>query len=291
MRYDNRWAISQVKTLPETVAKGIAAQFPSPLPPEVVAAYSSQMEAYLLTHDLSTKLPDTASLKYAQTGARWTTTTGPADWGLQYYYGRLARPALNGITPEYTMATPPDPSSLTITGLRMNVAYNPYHHIGADYAQVIGGFNVRAEFSANITEDLAGDDGAVYNPFLAWSLGFDRGLFWNIKLNLQVNEKVQLMHDKIGGNPALDTEAGAGVTSTRVTAMLSRAFLRDRFECKLTALWDIEAMGCYILPALRWTQDDMSIELAGGIFAGDDKGELGQYHDNGFLRLLMTYSF
>ncbi|MDR3342578.1 MAG: hypothetical protein LBT14_07305 [Treponema sp.] len=291
MRYDNRWAISQVKTLPDMVAKGIAGQFPSPLPPAVIAGYSNQMETILRKSDLSAYLPDTTSIRYAQGGLRFTTTTGPADWGLQYYYGRLARPSLNGITPTYTISDPLNPATLTLTGLRMNAAYNPYHHIGADYAQVIGGFNVRAEFSANITDDLAGDDGAVYNPFLAWSLGFDRSLFWNIKLNLQANEKVRLMHGNIGNNPALDTEAGTDTTSTRITAVLSRVFLQDKLECKLTALWDIEDRGCYVIPALRWKQDDISFELAGGIFTGDDRGELGQYHDNGFLRLQMTYSF
>jgi hypothetical protein len=171
----------------------------------------------------------------------------------------------------------------------MNFVYNPYHQIGADYAQVIAGFNVRAEFSANITSDLAGDDGAVYNPFIAWSLGFDRSLFWNVKLNLQANEKVRLMHDKIGGNPMLDTEAGTDASSTRVTAVLSRAFLQEKLTCKLTTLWGIEDKDCYIIPCLIWTQDNVSLELEGGIFAGDKQGELGQYHDNGYIKVSMKY--
>jgi hypothetical protein len=291
MRYDNRWAISQIKTLPEMAAKGIAAQSPSQLSPDVVAGYSNQMAALLRSNDLSAYLPDTSSIKYAQGGLRWTTTTGPADWGLQYYYGRIARPALSGITPMYTISNPPDPSTLTITGLRMNAVYNPYHHIGADYARVIAGFNVRAEFSANITDDLAGNDGAVYNPFLAWNFGFDRSLFADIKINLQANEKIRLMHDKIGGNPALDTEAGSSITSTRITAILSRAFLQDKLESKLTALWDIEDKDCYILPAVSWKQNNTTLALTAGILAGDSKGELGQYRDNNFLRLVMTQSF
>jgi hypothetical protein len=223
--------------------------------------------------------PDTTTLDYAQAGLRFTTTIGSSDIGVQYYYGRLTTPAVT----QTMSATPPLPI--------VTFAYNRYHHIGADYAQVIGGFNVRAEFSANITGDWAGDDGEVYNPFLAWNLGFDRSLFWNIKINLQANEKVRLMHGNIGNNPAQDTEAGTDITSTRITAVLSRAFLRDKLECKLTALWDIEDRGCYILPGLSWKQDDIALELAGGIFAGDAASELGQYHDNGFLRMQMTYSF
>jgi hypothetical protein len=247
MGYDNRWAISQIKTLPEMVAKGIAEKFP----------------------------PDTSSLKYAQGALRFTTTTGPADWGVQYYYGRLSRPSITLTLPQYLP----------------QIDYYPYHHTGVDYAQVVAGFNVRAEFSANITDDTNGDKGDVYNPFLAWSLGFDRSLFWNIKLNLQANEKIRLAHDKISDNPALDTEAGTDVTSTRITAILSRAFLQDKLGCEVTGIWDIEDKGCYIIPSLSWTQDDISVELAAGIFAGDDTSELGQYHDNSFIRLQMTYSF
>jgi hypothetical protein len=62
--------------------------------------------------------------------------------------------------------------------------YNHYHLIGADWAQVIAGFNLRAEVAAKLTSDLDDDDGSVYNPSLAWSLGFDRDLFAGISLTL-----------------------------------------------------------------------------------------------------------
>jgi hypothetical protein len=42
--------------------------------------------------------------------------------------------------------------------------------LGVDYGQVLFGFNTRAEFGTNITEDLSGDDGLVYNPAIVWSL-------------------------------------------------------------------------------------------------------------------------
>jgi hypothetical protein len=124
--------------------------------------------------------PDTSTLDYAQTGLRFTTTIGGrVDIGAQYYYGRRG-------TPSVTMtASPPAPPVVTL-------AYDPYHQAGLDYAQVIAGFNLRAELAANITEDLAGDDGAVSNPSLAWSLGFDHDIF-GLTLNLQCNETIRLL--------------------------------------------------------------------------------------------------
>jgi hypothetical protein len=220
--------------------------------------------------------PDTSTLEYAQAGLRFTTTVGPADIGFQYYYGRLSRPAM---TLNFTGQTP---SSI-------DLLYNPYHQIGVDWAQVVGGFNIRAEAAANITGDLAGDDGSVYNPAFAWSLGFDRDLFWTINLNLQVNETIRLLDSKI--TSPLDIEADTDKTSTRVTARLSKMFLRDELEVSTTVIWGIEDSDCLIMPSLTWTKNDVSVEVSCGIFAGNEEGELGAFHDNSFIRVGMTYTF
>jgi hypothetical protein len=170
-------------------------------------------------------------------------------------------------------------------------AYNRYHQLGLDYAQVLFGFNLRAEFAAHITEDLTGEDGTVNNPFLAWSLGFDRDLFWGINLNLQCNETIRLFNDKIADNPALDAEAGTDPTSTRLTLLLSKKFLRDDLEFRVTNIWDLEAMDLYLIPAVTWTIKDVTAELSAGIFTGEPGGELSQYHKNNFIRTCLTYSF
>ena len=223
---------------------------------------------------------DTSTLKYMQAGARFTTTIGPADFGLQYYYGRLTRPAVT-----MTLALPsPIPTAL-------HFAYNPYHQIGADWAQVLFGFNIRAELAANITGDLSGDDGSVYNPALLWSLGFDRDLFWGINLNFQCNESIRLMNDKIGNNALLDIEAGTDMTSTQIIAALSKKFLRDELEVRAAVLYEIEAGDFLLIPSLVWTRDAVSLEFSGGIFGGDKDGQFGQYRDNNFLKIALTYSF
>jgi hypothetical protein len=224
---------------------------------------------------------DTETLEYAQAGLRFTTMLGSSDIGAQYYYGRLPQPAAK--------------ITLTSGGIDVELLYNPYHQIGFDYAQVIYGFNIRAELAANITEDIEGDDGTVYNPALAWSLGFDRDMFFGINLNVQGNETIRLMHGKIGGTDLMkgsfDIESGTDLTATRITASLSRKFLRDELELRAAAVWGIEDKDFLAMPALIWTKDDISIACSSGIFGGDKDGQLGQYHKNNFVKIGITYTF
>jgi hypothetical protein len=232
--------------------------------------------------------PDTSTLEYAQGGLRFTTTIGSSDIGVQYYYGRLPQPAV-----KFRI----DPSA-TPSGIDAEVLYNPYHQIGFDYARVIFGFNARAELAANISGDLKGDDGSVYNSALAWSLGFDRDLFFGINLNIQANETIRLMNGKVGSADAMsimsggfDIEGGTKITATRIIATLSRKFIRDELELRAAAVWGVEDKDFVVMPALIWTRDALTIACSGGIFGGDEVGQLGQYHKNDFVKIRITYTF
>ena len=261
------------------------------------------------------KPDDITKIDYAQAGLRFTTTIGSADIGAQYYYGRLPQPSVSvKVNIDYIdnpMLPQPIPSSVDANVLLP--LYNPYHQIGIDYAQVLFGFNIRAELAANITEDLEGDDGSVYNPSIAWSLGFDRDVVWGINLNLQVNESIRLMHDKLGKTSmsdmagifssgdmnnmmsvmdgGFDIESGSPLTSTRLTATVTKRFFRDQLELRAAVVWGIEDSDCAILPALIWTKEDLRVALSGGFFMGDKEGQLGQYKDNNFLKVSLTYMF
>jgi hypothetical protein len=270
---DGRWQPSQMKKLEENLQKIEKNK-------DTMVALGVNFEKYE---------PDTSefsTLKYAQAGARFTTTIGPADIGLQYYYGRLTRPAVSfTYRPVLFLHTEYIPEA-------MYIDYNPYHQVGIDWAQVLFGFNVRAEFAANITKDLDGDDGSVYNPALLWSFGFDRNLFWGINLNLQCNETIRLMYDKIGKNLlVVDTEADYDRTSTQIIAAISRKFFRDQLELKFAALWGIEDKDYLLMPAIILTRDTVSVEFSGGIFGGHEDGQFGQYKGNRFVKAVLTYSF
>jgi hypothetical protein len=277
---DGRWAPAQVTGYAERIESSITNIFAgiSPLPSNVDSA---SIVNYYADMDVSSFYPTTSGLEYAQAGLRFTTTVGSSDLGIQYFFGNLFRPAVT-ITGEDQFLQNP-------YGIKPDIRYNRYHQIGADYAQVIGGFNLRAELAGNITSDLSGDDGQVYNPAIAWSLGFDRDLLWGINLNGQATESIRLL--SVAEDPAKDAEAGTQMSSTRIILTLSRKFLRDELELKATGIWGIEDKDVYILPGLIWTKGDVAAELSGGIFGGDEQGELGQYRKNSFIKALITYSF
>ena len=229
--------------------------------------------------------PNTSTLDYAQFGIRYTTTVSSSDIGVQYYYGRLPQPSI-------------DLTFFPFTHVQADLLYNSYHQIGIDYAQVLFDFNMRAELAANITDDLKGDDGSVYNPFIAWSLGFDRDIGWGLNLNLQANQNIRLFHNKLGSNDPLsvmtgdfDIEGGLNLTATRISALLSRKFLQDELELRTVLVWGIEDRDFAIMPALIWTKDSIRIAFSSGFFAGDSNGQMGQFQDNNFLKISLSYKF
>jgi len=293
-----RWTPSQLTGIPGSVAEYTAAVYSMyipdpPFPDSEKVRIQKGVEDWISSGAVDKFYPDTTSLRYAQAAARFTTTIGSSDLGFQYYFGRQPRPVVrlsfDSFTDKYLASPPPD--NVDPEEISVNVNYNYYHHIGVDFARVIAGFNIRAEMGANITKDTNGTDGAVENPAIVWSLGFDRDLFWGINLNMQGVGKFRLLHSKIGSSPLAECEAGTKLSSTRITGILSRKFLRDELELKTSALWGIEDKDFLIMPSVSWSRNDVSAEIAAGFFGGDRKGELGQYRDNGYIRFSLAYKF
>jgi hypothetical protein len=279
------WAPTQITAIESALLPALVGGIKARLanfsaPPEVFSDLEEwqaafKIEKYYEDHNYT--------LRSAQAGARFTTTAGSSDLGIQYYFGRLPRPAFSVNIDKYLGTL--DPGDIEIS-----VGYNYYHQIGVDYARVIAGFNVRAEAGIDLTKDLDGDDGAVYNPAVVYSLGFDRDLPWGFNLNLQGNGSVRLFQDKLG-NALEDMEAGKDMTSTRITTVLSKKFFRDELELKATSLWGIEDKDFLIIPAVSWSKNDLTAELQAGFFSGGKDGDLGQYRDNSYIKAVLTYAF
>jgi hypothetical protein len=314
-RYDleGRWQPSQAKDMPSTIVSGISSMAMkkfAPLlvsNPSLIPLFTGVQNNLLSSVDIdrfNLNYSSSGTLENYQAGLRFTTTIGSADIGTQYFYGHLFRPnfTLTGVDvflDDLASGIIGDYPPLTVNPLYTGnpdlispiIKYNRYHQIGIDYAQVLFGFNIRAEAAIHITEDLSGDDGAVQNPFIGWSLGFDRSLLWGITLNIQCNETIRLLNDKIGDNPILDAEADTKAISTRLTMRISKSFFMDKLESSATVIWDVENSDFYIIPSLVWTEGNMSWVLAGGIFAGKETGDLGQYWRNNYVKFGVTYSF
>jgi hypothetical protein len=247
--------------------------------------------------------PDTSDKNYFQSGLRFTTTVKSVDLGFQYFYGNLFRPTyclteegINKFIEDLIINNLSNPGSYTgdISLLDPQIKYTRYHQIGFDYAQVLLDFNLRAEAAINITEDIHGDDGSLQNPFVAWAFGFDRNLFWGINLNMQCDETIRLLNNKVGKNPVLDSEAGTNITSTRITAHLSKSFFRDKLENSISCIWGVGGVkdsDYYLIPSLTWTEGNLKTTIAAGFFLGNEDGELGQYRKNNFVKIALSIVF
>jgi len=221
---------------------------------------------------------DMSSLADSQAGARFSTSFGSIDLGLQYFYGYLFTPAVK------FMGTPL-PSTVELV-------YNRYHQIGADCAAVIAGFNARAELAANLTEDLKGDAPSVYNPNLAFSLGFDRDLFAGVNLNLQYAGTYRLKDGEIDDSAtSYDIEKGTDALSSALTAVVTKSLFKDALDLKLTTIWEIDDEDFLLMPSVAYALGDAEIELSAGIFGGDEDGQMGQYADSSYVKAALRYTF
>ena len=316
-----RWMSSQVSSVPDLIKTGIKERIYEKLDSglllqlanstlfdpnqEFYKEFYSGLESNLMNYFNNYEFSglDTGGLEYFQAGLRFSTTVKGIDFGAQYFYGNLFRPSyslvdgidalLMQINNNFDPTPPPsvDFDKVDASVLFPKIYYNRYHQFGIDYAQVLFDFNIRAEAAFHLTEDYKGDNGAIVNPFIGWSLGFDRDIVWGINANIQCNETVRLLDSKVGENPVLDIEADTKVTSTRFTMRVAKSFLRDNLETKVTAIWDLENSDCYIIPGITWTVRDFTADLSAGIFAGKESGELGQYWRNSFISLGIKYSF
>jgi hypothetical protein len=278
---EGRWMPSQYSNMIEQSKQEVIGRIPP--------AYLGSLPP--LNIDGLFEFPDTSDIKYFQTGLRFTTTVKSTDLGFQYFYGNLFRPSYglseDGLNKFISTILPSPNFSL----LDPQINYTRYHQIGIDYAQVLFDFNLRAEAAINITEDIHGDDGALRNPFIAWAFGFDKNLFWGINANVQCSETIRLLDNKVGKNPVFDSEADTDVTSTRISARLTKSFLRDKLESGITCIWDIEDSDCYLIPSLTWTEGNLTAKIAAGVFKGNKDGELGQYWENSFIKIGLSVMF
>lgn len=262
------------------------------------AQIEKEIQAALANLNTAMPSPNTARLKYAQGGVRFTIPiAGTHDVGLQYYYGHLPLPAqsvdMSKLYIDIQGNMPYGNRPLWLGNnsvLPFSIDYNVYHQIGIDYAAALGPANIRMEFAANITEDLKGDNPVIYNPHLAWNAGFDYTMPYGVSINILASEKIRLLHNKIGSSP-YDIEKNTKITETRIMLMLSQRLMRDSFEWRLVGIMGVEDLDFVIMPSIQFQYGTVVFNLNAGIFGGKKKGQLGQYIKNSFLKLSVGYVF
>jgi len=242
--------------------------------------YSQQFDRIVQTDPLFfTRAIDTVktnTLAYSQGGGRLTAAVGGKhDFGIQYFYGRL---------PELAFET------LTLTPTTFAGLYNPYHHIGIDYGVGLGPVSLSAEFAANITLDLSGNNPSIYNPSLAWNIGAVYSAPLGFTVSLTATENIRLHHSRSVAQ-INDVEYGKKVTDTKLAFSVSQTLLRKSLEWKLGAIVGLEDADFCIMPGIHWQLATLLIDCNVGIFGGKKTGNFGQFSHNSFIRLTLAYEF
>jgi len=229
--------------------------------------------------------PERTTLGAAQVGARLTDTFGPIDLGVVYYYGYLKQPSV-----DRTAFIPFPVPSGTIT-----LDYDRVHVAGAEAAAAVGPLNLRGEAAYYATPDTEGNDPGVSNASLRYLAGFDVNIpISNVNLNAQVLGSVLLSSDQIDTNGPLDFEHdGDGVyTSHLIAASLRDTYAGERFTMELSGAWYVETGDFVVRPALTVGFGDvLALRIGGTLFEGNADTYLGQYDENDFLEIELTYDF
>ncbi|CEM63076.1 hypothetical protein DWQ65_06555 [Treponema phagedenis] len=297
--------------IPESILHDISAPIGNASLPKIETDKIPDIIMDSVFSDLEKK---TSTIKYAQGGIRYTATiNGAHDLGFQYYYGRWHRPAMkmdidkiNATIKKYTdlLKRVLDPlakkeeKEKAIEELKtikfptdaIGFDYNPYHQIGIDYGTTVGPVNLRAEFAANITYDIKGNDPSVYNPSLAWNFGLDYTTPFGMMLNGTVVENIRLMQKKTNENK-FDIEKGTNATNTKIVFVIDQTLLRDSLHLKLNTVVGIEDADFMICPAVSWQFGTLLVDCSLGFFGGKKTGELGQYRGNHYIKASIGYVF
>ena len=265
-------------------------------------------EAYDMYNDMT---PNTKTLKYGQFGVRATGTVGSFDWGASYYFGRRKDASIDGTQLTYLMLN--TSSSALASGFAAYtgdagrsvndqvIDYDRLQVFGLEGATVLGGFNFRAEFAYNLTDDFDGDDPLVHNNSIAWVFGFDRDLPWNnLNLNIQTQGSYILGYGDVKDNKALgdvdyyttDDWAVDGLQN-RIVLDVTDKWMNEKLKPELKLVWNIERKDVVVMPQISYQlMDGLDVKLAGlYIYSDEDDGEFVDFKDNSFIQVGAVYQF
>ncbi|MFZ2300320.1 MAG: DUF1302 family protein [Gallionella sp.] len=219
------------------------------------------------------------ALKLEQTGQA-------VDWSLSYFRGFDLNPDIAAL---------PGALNLSLQHHRIRV-------LGADAAAVIGRYGLRAEAAYIWTEDAAGIDPFVKNPFFYGVVGADRTFFEYLNINLQyfVRQISGFSDPNIIANPL--TRAIAVQQSIfshqqdkfqqGMSLRISDKWLNEMLEAELAAVYNFTRRDYMLRPKLGYAFNDHWKGSAGAIlFRGNDSTFFGLLQDRSAMFGDLRYSF
>ena len=210
-----------------------------------------------------------------------------ADWSISYFHGYDLNPdlAIQPLTPQY----------LLLQHHRIRV-------LGVDAATVLGRYGVRAEAAYTQTEDAAGTDPFIKNPFLYVVLGADRTFFEYLNINVQyfarrvsaysdpsliVNPMIQnvAMQQNLISNQQDGFQQG-------LSLRIANKWLHETLEAELAAVYHSDHKDYLLRPKIGYAFDDHWKGTLGAIlFRGEAQTFFGMMRERSSVYLELRYSF
>ncbi len=189
-------------------------------------------------------------------------TGGAVDWSVSYFHGFDQNPDISV-------------GALTPGGLVLSLQHHRIRVLGADAATTAGRFGLRAEMAYTWTDDGAGLDPFVKNPFFYGVVGGDRTFFDYLNINLQYFVRVVSNYSDPNAvvDPLLRTVA---IQQAVVSNQLDR--MQQGMSLRIADKWLNETLEAELAGVANFTRHDFMLRprLA---YAFDDhwKGTLGAY--------------
>ncbi len=255
--------------------------FESVLAEKIAQAYTNY--GFTLTPNNISK--NTNTLDHSQAALHFTSSAGGFDYGFTYYAGYNKMPSLS-VNEIPTMAT------ATTGSIDYSLSYDPMHTFGFEAGFILAGFNLKGEFAYNMTYDFDGDDASVHNNSIRWVGGFDRDIpIGNLNINIQEAGNFILNNDEIGFSDIEYNEKDHYTQNLLIIAITDK-FFNDKLETKVIGFYHFEDQDFGIYPVIEYSPvDDFTLALEGRFFGGESDTLFGQYKDNSFVELALTWNF
>lgn len=184
----------------------------------------------------------------------------------------------------------------------MLLQHHRFRVLGADAATVVGRYGMRAEMAYTRTEDAAGSDPFIKNPFFYGVLGADRTFLEYLNVNVQYFARrvtaysdPGLIVDPMIQNVAMQQNLSSNQQDSfqqGLSLRIANKWLHETLEAELAAVYDFKHKDYLLRPKLGYAFDDHWKGALGAIlFRGDPQTFFGMLRDRSSAYGELRYSF
>jgi len=177
-------------------------------------------------------------------------TGGAIDWSVSYYYGLDLFPVGRPLSPTQTL-----------------LVHNRIHMIGADFARTLGRLGVRGEAAYMHTQDPAGTDPVIKNPYFYSVLGMDHDVTEDLNVNVQAYQRIIVNYQDMFQiqDPVVRNVAVLNVTFNQqldrvqegVSGRIKATWLNKTLEGELLGVWNANRSDFFLRPSLAYAFTDV----------------------------------